>query len=239
MTGIMNGQLEEAKTAAAAAATQARTAEQTISILERPRLHPVLSHNFVEIMPAAHAFSDGIDARRIPTVPKVEFELVNYGRTPAVLRFINAKIVGPEGAAPSEDTSYPLIDLPKQRIIHPKEGSEQMVAGGSAFHTFITKDNYDALMGARMFWWFFGSVGFDDIWGDQNVMHFCWRYDQSLRVFEPHPRERNYTDQRAPIVRDREPPATRLRPPSRLESSNVIIVHGLPQRPLPPPETPP
>jgi hypothetical protein len=180
---------------------QARMAEQTISVLERPRLFPICEPNFVGALSglARHYVTHA----KVPLreQPSVGFVLRNYGRTPAILLSVNAKVSGPAGDPPSEDTSYPLIDLPKEQVIHPSKACEKRVASLTAFAGDISRSEYDDLMAARKFWWFFGTVTFDDIWGGKNTFHFCWRYDQSLQTFNPHPRERNYTEHDPPAVR--------------------------------------
>jgi hypothetical protein len=166
--------------------------------LEIPRLFCLVrDNNFVEAIEhfvAQHYTIHETVMMRIP--PMVTFRLHNYGRSPAILRFINVKVQRRQ-TPPSEDTSYAITDLPPERVLGRDDVTSDMTTGASIFKDgAIRRSEYDMLMRAQTYWWFFGSVGFDDVWTGKNVLHFCWRYDQSIRVFDPYPPERNYTERK-------------------------------------------
>ncbi len=140
---------------------------------------------------AAKLYTDDTVTMRAP--PKVTFRLRNFGRSPAILRLIKAKVERKQ-TAPSEDTSCALIDLPPERILGRDDVTSDVTAGMSIFRATLKRSEYNMLIRGQTYWWFFGSIGFDDVWGGKSVLHFCWRYDQSIRVFDPYPPERNNTE---------------------------------------------
>lgn len=167
-----------------------------MAVLEQPYLFPICRPNFKTLM-VTLAFKRYESAENFVSaaVPRVDFTFKNYGRTPAILRCVNATIeLGPE--APSEKATYPLVALPAEHVVLPGELTSEMHAGMSAFKVHINIDEYNAVTKGEMFLWFVGRVLFEDLRGTRSDLHFCWKYDHKLHTFGPFPTERNEVTRR-------------------------------------------
>jgi hypothetical protein len=204
-----------------------------------PHVGLLIKHNFQAAVPNAPSrrYTGPSDGVTLNEDPAVTFQLKNYGPTRVTLMSVSTKM--DHGAvAPTESTHYDPVDMPLDRVIGPNDTTAEMRMSLTSYRGGIPRDKFQDLHNGRTYWWFFGWIGFDDIDGGQNRHHFCWRYDFGLRVFEPFPRDRNYTKQNSDPEMERQPQRIRpALPPTPELRPGTIRVQGLPQRPLPPSET--
>jgi hypothetical protein len=190
-----------ARSSAEAAATQARAAEQTISSLERPHLFPICEHNFTNVLEPLLRHWRLYDhpgsgwPLSIESAPIVSFRFRNYGKSPAIVRQIAGSIVaGPTYPAP---VAPHWVELPKENVLLPGDTSEPRSTGVLDPFTFeVGKNDFGALLASETYWWFYGFVVYEDVIDTEHTSYFCYRFDYGMRLFEPIPPDRNYTEHR-------------------------------------------
>lgn len=162
---------------------------------------PVCEHNFaLALKPSAADLHRGEDTYVFTTVPEVRMRLRNYSGVPAVLRQLRLRLRLQE-LVPAPQLVPHLVDIPGEHVLPPGGVSDLVTAHIGLNHTAISRKEYRHLAAGEVFFWFYGAVQFDDLWGEQSVLHFCWQYDHSFGVFRPYPRDRNFIERLPPIPR--------------------------------------
>lgn len=158
---------------------------------------PVCEHNFAR---ALHATPEqqhrGDDTYVFSAVPEVRVHLRNYSTVPAVLREVRLRLRLQEMAPAPHLTPHP-VDIPGEHVLPPGGVSEAMTAHIGFNHNAISRKEYRHLAAGEVFFWFYGTVQFDDLWGERSLLHFCWQYDHAFGVFRPWPREGNFIERLA------------------------------------------
>lgn len=114
-------------------------------------------------------------------VADVTYSFKNYGKTPAIVREISARLV--YGAKPPEKPSY----IPTDQVLQ-----EHMIASGEMTAVITPLDDVRPhrckmdreltiqeardLARAQIYIWFYGRVLYDDSFGQQREHCFLWRY---------------------------------------------------------------
>ena len=123
--------------------------------------------------------------------PRVKFHFENFGKSPAFVKEISTDIRN-WAELPKRITYTPNIPW-NEEIVVPAGGrvpdgmNEQ---GERAFfqHTLsgtIDADAATAINDGKSYFWFYGQVTYDDIWGNEHVTKFCWGHDGRLSWFLP------------------------------------------------------
>gem|GEM_PF-5323291 len=180
--------------AAGAAATQARVAEQTISVLESPHLFTICSHNFIDALFYYELYDNPSSPNGFREIPTVKFRLKNYGKSPAILTQIAASLFS-DSRMP-EDRIKLRLPLPEETTIAPNNETPPITVEWSNPAERVTQHDFRGMLNGDYYFWFAGYVVFEDVLGFEHTVHFCWTYSHGVRAFEPVPRNRNYTERR-------------------------------------------
>lgn len=122
--------------------------------------------------------------------PHIRFHFKNYGRTPAIIGAIKAEF--DDGQSPPD---------PSQIMVSFALGREHIVTEGgvtTTLHTqpkMMTPELKQRLELGFTHLWLYGTVEFDDMFGNEFVSEFCWQYDGPQSVLAPYDgdRKRNQT----------------------------------------------
>ncbi len=60
----------------------------------------------------------------------------------------------------------------------------------------VGKNDFGALLKRKTYRWFYGFVVYEDVIDTEHTFYFCYRFDYAMRLFEPIPPDRNYTEHR-------------------------------------------
>jgi hypothetical protein len=129
-------------------------------------------------------------------VADVTYSFKNYGKTPAIVREISARLV--YGAKPPEEPTY----IPTDQVLQ-----EHMIASGDSTAIITPLDDVrphrcqmdegltiqeaNAVVRAQSYIWFYGRVLYQDIFGQEREHRFLWRYG-GAHGFRPNYEYPNY-----------------------------------------------
>jgi hypothetical protein len=178
-TNIMEGQLNAATAAATAASKAADVAEEALRLGERPYLFVTPIHNVLQYaINDANPQNTWEPFRAFGRQPFVTFNIINYGKTPAILHEISANL--------KISTILPLRqDLSK---IMP-QASIVISTGHNTSEVTCEVDNWDAnahrttIANGHEHFWLVGEIKYDDIFGNVTVSGFCFRYHVATKSF--------------------------------------------------------
>ena len=117
--------------------------------------------------------------------PHVRFYFRNYGQTPAVIKLIKAEL--DDGQRPPDLSQIVVSFAPTP---------DHIIEAGKPTETFKTQPKAlsDELKGRLKlgfsFLWLYGTVEFEDMFGNEFVSEFCWRHDGPQSVFAPYDEDR-------------------------------------------------
>jgi hypothetical protein len=138
---------------------------------------------------------DGTEGAMFNETPVLQFWVKNYGNSPAIIAWVGARLsIG--ASAPNAQTSYPLVDMPGDRIVQSGDDVGPFPSLLRVGQQTMSRTLYGDLMAGRQFIWLYGQIRYDTVWAEYFIVHFCWRYDMGADEFGPHPPERNKTDTR-------------------------------------------
>jgi hypothetical protein len=172
---VFNGRLA---TSTRIAADAAKKAADALPALER-------AHIFVEPTIAMRESFYDHDIRDKPDTEVLwhsgastaEYRIVNYGKTPAILKSLDVRITHHKGAP---DNRAHL----RSRFL----GGEKLINSGDGDSDEISIDYQWTVADSKLFisgktWvWFYGSIRYDDIFGVEHFTYFRWRYGGTMRV---------------------------------------------------------
>lgn len=114
----------------------------------------------------------------------VTFRLKNYGRTPALLRGIGAKLARTgEAGVPNED-DLPPIGIPIESVIRPGEATAELQARMHPLNLRMTPDDYQSFVTGQTMWWFLVRIELADLFQKVEKSVFRWRFNYRARAFE-------------------------------------------------------
>lgn len=128
----------------------------------------------------------------ISSLPSVSYCFKNYGKTPAIIKEISSRLV--YFAKIPADPVYVARDTVLQ---------ENMIASGEftrssydtnlycSLDTAITMRQAKTIINAQSYVWFYGSVVYDDIFGQEHEHRFLWRFG-GKHGFRPNYEHPNY-----------------------------------------------
>ncbi len=198
-----------------AAQEQSRDLKRSIDLTERTAKAAEMSADALPILERAHLFLVIFNApfrtalesitRRINSGDQnasikqvtVTFWFVNHGKTPAIVKEISA------GISHREKLPERISDAPRERIagdlVIPSGGKFPTiveiapVSGLRASNEFpITSADIEIINKGGSFLFFYGRIVYEDIFGEEHVTPYCWRYEAVPNEFRPYgPKEYN------------------------------------------------
>jgi hypothetical protein len=101
------------------------------------------------------------------------------------------------GPTPPTSSRARWIEPFRENVLSQGAVSETKHAGFLSPLSYIPDQaEFGRLQQSETFWWFTGSVVYEDVLDMEHTHHFCWKYDFGIRTFEPFPRELNHTTHR-------------------------------------------
>jgi hypothetical protein len=161
--------------ATAIAAGAAKTAADTVPTLERAY---VFVEPRIQLPGNLKAFKDtNVAAREI----RVNYVISNHGKTPAIIQWIEARF---EFRSDPPDNS---------KIIPSKFMGDEFVIKSDGTHNeseffeeILTAEMKKGLFEGEVYFWFYGSIQYEDIFGTTRYTRFRWRYNSAFEVFSTH-----------------------------------------------------
>jgi hypothetical protein len=171
------------------AAEAARVAVEHIPKVERAYLHIVIVDETISraagILAANQDKLSG-DGHLESMKPNVRYVFKNYGKTPALVKEISHTITH----APSlpDDIDYIPVDIVLNETFVATGDSTQELRC-TFTDTLSTQHAAEIVRGQRTYW-FHGQIVYDDIFGDEQVHRFVWKYSGGSHGFRPvqHPK---------------------------------------------------
>jgi hypothetical protein len=180
--------------AARRSAIEAKKAADHIPTVERAYLHVVIVNETISGTALRLATNqDKLTGNgHVETKPSVHYKFKNYGKTPALLKEISRTIT-PAVNLPDEIDYVPVDTVPKESFVAAGEPTEEWPPC-SLSDTISTQDWASIVRGQRTVW-FYGQVVYDDIFGDEHVHRFVWKYSGGSHGFRPvqHPKHSKST----------------------------------------------
>jgi hypothetical protein len=108
----------------------------------------------------------------------VKFTLENHGKTPAVIKSIDARLE--VLSAPPDNKLHRIIDFLPDKILR---AGESFTPESSPRHCTVNQATLVELQNDRSAIWFYGSVYYDDMFGKEHVTRFRCNQSEILDVF--------------------------------------------------------
>ena len=175
-----------AEQSAQASLEQADAAKQQISIVERPYLFPVWTHNLEQALlriSPTRIYSSA-DVGRLSLEPMITFQVHNYGRTPALLRSIGAELSRVDDGSVPHGADLTPISIALASVIRPGDATPRLQARLHPLNLRMTQRDYEAFVSGRSTWWFVLGIEFVDLWGRGVQRLYKWRFDSRTGTFE-------------------------------------------------------
>jgi hypothetical protein len=190
------------------AANAARDSADALPALERAYVFIEIEQNFIEAMRTIIQQSqDNREAAKagnsviVHTMPRVNHQFVNHGKTPAIVKAISAELIHQAAMPEARYVGEPItgeIVIPAGQI-YPAPAE---IKGPPALNQYFKKttnlasriidaDSADDLRAGRSFLWFYGHVVYDDVFGKEHETRFCWCYDWLASTFQQYGKEKN------------------------------------------------
>jgi hypothetical protein len=157
------------------AANAAQRAADVLPIVERAYVFMVPELEFWD--PVPHSSGVGTYSSRIG----VKFKIENHGKTPAVIESIDARL-------------RVLLEAPDNRlhlIANVMTGEKIIPSGGhwvpdtSPRNCNVSEGDADDMSNRRAAIWFYGSILYKDMFGNERTTRFRWSYSELLEIFTP------------------------------------------------------
>lgn len=163
---------KEAAEAASEAAVAAKVNTQAIIEFERARFYAVIKyHSFDKFIKAGSMYPNSTEMATDGNAA-VQYFFKNYGKTPAIYRENSHGIV--ISAQPPEPVYALSEQIPTQHMIEPGSGTDDQVC--SERLPINTVGDVMPIYRGESFFWFFGSIDYTDVFGEQRVDRFLFRY---------------------------------------------------------------
>jgi hypothetical protein len=175
-TTLMSGQLGAAVAAAEAAKKAADVAEEALRIGERPYM---LVSPVRDVLEYAITNANPTDPMLPFTAqPYVTIIIMNYGKTPAILREVGADL---KISATLPTRGYFSKVLPQANTVIP---TDRNVGGiNCTAETWNADAHRAAIANGEQHFWLVGELKYDDIFGNVTVAGFCYRYYVATKSF--------------------------------------------------------
>jgi hypothetical protein len=112
---------------------------------------------------------------------RVEFRLENHGKTPAVINSIDAQLrVWSE--EPDNTRHIPSVILPNETII---KSGDSWTPPNSPLNFGVDEAMADAIANQTAVIWFYGSILYQDMFGNDRVTRFRWGRSEIFDIFGP------------------------------------------------------
>lgn len=115
----------------------------------------------------------------------IRYLFENYGNSPAIIRQIRVDFMLDPNPPSAEIGDH--IALPANRVVPPQKSTGHWEAG---LATQPNESTVSALNDQKTFFWFYGTVDFDDIFGAEYVTEFCLRFDAKQNYLAPYDGDR-------------------------------------------------
>jgi len=181
---------QSAYAAETAASAAKKTAETQIGAERAWFLLVIDEENFEKVLDS-RINADGWPAVIRNPNPQVRFHFENFGKSPAFVKEICTDIkVLPN--LPSKLTYTPNIPWNEEivvpgggRIPDGKDEQGEWLLFRHILSGAVSLDAANAVNNGDSYFWFYGRVVYDDIWGNEHVTRFCWGHDGRLSWFLP------------------------------------------------------
>jgi len=179
---------------AEAAARAATVAAEHIPKVERAYLYIVIIAESISDAATRLAANQGelSGDGHIEMRPNVRYVFKNYGKTPALLKEISHTIT--HAAILPDEIDYTPADVVFTETFVAASDSTQELRCTFTGTLLSTQHAAEIVRGQRTYW-FYGRVVYDDIFGDEQVHRFVWKYSGGSHGFRPvqHPKHSKST----------------------------------------------
>jgi hypothetical protein len=170
--------------------------------LERAYVFLQLDSQNVYFLEAQLHWDPTISVRRTP--PRVKFQTANLGKTPAIIKWMAFEMSC--GVDPPSVKAVKVEPVPGGELviasgaIHP-EPIRSSIGGSEAFSRstehvdmfladthldhVLSEEEVASIVSGECFLWFYGKIVYDDVFGANHEIGFCWRFN-SPHKFEPY-----------------------------------------------------
>ncbi|MFZ0425466.1 MAG: hypothetical protein WAL80_21515 [Xanthobacteraceae bacterium] len=174
---------EQARDTKASIAVAKRAAdaakESAIALTQSERAHVfirITGQNFVEVLSSAPL--DGLD-KRLTKAASIEFVFGNHGKTPAILKEMSRDIII-RPAFPEVVDYIPAELATTNRVIGASEATEPW----RCYDSRATGVDANNVIRSHSYFWFYGRVLYDDVFGIEHEHRFIYRFGTS-RGWQP------------------------------------------------------
>jgi hypothetical protein len=109
----------------------------------------------------------------------VKFSIQNHGKTPAVIKLIDARL---KVLSEAPDNSLGMASLLPDKVLR---AGESFIPDLSPRNCEVDRDTAVELQNNRAQIWFYGSIWYDDMFGKEHITRFRWCLSEIFDTFIP------------------------------------------------------